>query len=91
MVLLACTTQDGKALTDGMTVSGLQLQHGSIVRTVSGTVRAFHVNDAQIIATQALLDSLIAGNIVAWEVSTTDPNYPAIGFLPENALTRSGL
>lgn len=32
--------------------------------------------------------SFLQDGVRRWEISTTDPHYPAIGFLPENVLRR---
>lgn len=69
-----CQTNDGKVLKEGAVVRRLKLQHGATVKEVSGKLRAFEDEDG----------------VVRWEVATGDPTYPAVGFLPDNALTLSG-
>jgi hypothetical protein len=79
-------TQDGSVITDGEKVT-LTLRHGETERVVKGVVRAFEhverVYDDEGIAVGKTSE-------IKWEVLTGDPQYPAIGFLPENVLTRSG-
>ena len=87
---VTCETLDGKLITDGA-YAELTLSKGFGVgyseRVVKGIVRAFEhverVYDDEGIAIGKVSE-------IRWEISTDDPQHPAIGFLPENALTRSG-
>jgi hypothetical protein len=83
----ATTTVDTKTLVDGDEVVDLELRHGDNVRTVSGRIRAFNPETARIAELEAELAKL--DGATRWEIATDDGQ--TIGFLPENALTRSGL
>jgi len=78
--------KDGSEITDGDKTT-LTLLHGTTERVVGGTVRAFEhverVYDEEGIAVGKTSET-------KWEVLTGDPQYPAVGFLPESVLTRSG-
>ncbi len=79
--------KDGKTIRDGDTVT-LVLRKGELEIRQRGTVRAFdHVEPVY-------KDDPDVGRIVVgktsdqkWEISTDDPQHPAIGFLPENVLS----
>jgi hypothetical protein len=85
-------TRDNKTVKDGESVS-LVLVKGSVEtndyseRTVTGVVRQFEhverVYDGEGIAVGKTSE-------VRWEISTDDPQHPAIGFLPSNVLTKTG-
>jgi hypothetical protein len=84
--------RDGKAVTDGQKttltlVKGSEETHDYSEREVKGTVRAFEhverVYDEEGIAIGKTSET-------KWEITTGDPVYPAVGFLPENVLTRTG-
>jgi len=57
----------------------------SVERIVKGTIRAFEhverVYDDEGIAVGKTSET-------KWEILTGDPHYPAVGFLPENVLTK---
>jgi hypothetical protein len=77
--------QDGVVVKDGETTT-LSLAYDSERVVVTGTVRFFEqtdrVYDAEGIA--------IGTNVTThWEISTDDPAHPAIGFRPENVLTKT--
>lgn len=84
--------RDGKIVSDGQKTT-LTLCRGSAEKgdyseqEVKGVVRSFEqverVYDEEGIAVGKTTE-------MHWEISTGDPMYPAIGFLPENVLTRSG-
>lgn len=77
-------TNDGQTVSDGEAVT-LELRKGELSITVTGTVRQFdhveRVYDDEGIAIGKTSEP-------RWEISTDDPQHPAIGFLLENVLTR---
>ncbi len=80
-------TRDKKLVTDGDLVN-LVLQHGSTEKDpIKGRVRSFRPNTEQIAELEAKLAVLKSDNGIRWEIMTGDPTYPAVGFVPENALT----
>ena len=99
---LTFETKDGKTVRDGQKTTltlrkgdyaevheeaGLGVAGEPVKIEATGTVRAFEhierVYDEEGIAVGETSET-------RWEISTDDPQHPAIGFLPENALTRSG-
>jgi len=89
---LTFQTQDGQTVKDGDEVT-LTLAKGNTdngdysEHTLTGIVRAFehveYVYDDKGIATGQTSET-------RWEISTNDPQHPAIGIVTENVLTRSG-
>jgi len=80
-------TQDGKTITDGSTVT-LILRKGASEITQRGTVRAFdHIEP--VYEDDPDLGRIVTGKTKEpkWEISTDDPQHPAVGFLPENVLS----
>jgi hypothetical protein len=79
-------TQDGKTIKDGQKVS-LRVGKGD------PTVRETTLGGAP---THDYSESVITGTVrsfeqdgeTRWEVVTDDAQYPAIGFLPKNVLTK---
>lgn len=86
MMAKTCQAQDGAIITDGEAAE-LVLLHGETERRVSGIVHVFEqherVYDEEHIAVGKTSE-------FHWEILTGDPQYPAIGFLPENVLTLIG-
>jgi len=85
-------SRDGKTIKDGakttlILVKGSEQTNDYSERAVTGTVRAFEhverVYDDEGIAIGKTSE-------VRWEISTDDPQHPAIGFLPSNVLTKTG-
>ena len=78
--------QDGQIVSDGDVVT-LTLRKGDSEIEQTGTVRRFdhveRVYDEEGIAIGKTSEE-------RWEISTDDPQHPAVGFLLENVLTRSG-
>jgi hypothetical protein len=88
---------DGKTIKDGDKVilvlwsaehrNAVTGEPETIEKTVQGTVHSFvqveRVYDKEGIATGKTSET-------RWELLTDDPNYPAIGFLPENVKTKTG-
>jgi hypothetical protein len=52
----------------------LDLAYDTDIVTATGVVRAFKDENGE----------------TRWEISTDDPQHPAIGFLPQNVLTKTG-
>lgn len=80
-------TQAGKIVKDGDTVT-LTLRKGSLEITQHGTVRAFdHIEP--VYEDDPDLGRIVTGKTKEpkWEISTDDPQHPAVGFLPENVLS----
>lgn len=77
-------TQDGKTVRDGDVVT-LSLRKGTSEIEQTGKVRRFdhveRVYDEEGIAVGKTSEE-------RWEISTDDPQHPAVGFLPENVLTK---
>jgi len=95
-------TRDGKVVRSGETVTlvlrkgdynadheraGIGKEGDPVKIEVTGVVSQFEhverVYDDEHIAVGKAIEP-------KWEISTDDPQHPAIGFLPENVLTRSG-
>jgi hypothetical protein len=80
------TTRDGKMVSDGDAVE-LVLMYGPVEVAAKGIVRQFeHVEriyDDEGIAVGKTSEP-------KWEISTDEPQHPAIGFLPENVKTKNG-
>lgn len=95
-------TRDGQPVEDGETAT-FSLRYGDytvenaelaealigdpVVVKLTGTVRAFdqveRVYDEEGIAIGKTSER-------RWEILTGDPQHPAVGFLPENVLTKTG-
>lgn len=81
-------TRDGQTATDGAVVA-LRLCKGSAETgdyseyVATGTLRAFDHVDRVFDDEGYAIDKIVTP---CWEILTGDPNYPAIGFLPENVL-----
>ncbi len=79
-------TQDGTAIKDGDSVE-IVLMYGLSEVNQKGIVRQFdhveRVYDDEGIAVGKTSEP-------RWEISTDDPQHPAIGFLPENVKTKIG-
>ena len=78
--------RDGSVIKDGETAT-LKLAYDYEEVVATGVVRAFEhverVYDDEGIAVGKTSE-------VRWEISTDDPQHPAIGFLPSNVLTKTG-
>jgi beta-lactam-binding protein with PASTA domain len=82
------STKDGQSVADGDTVT-LTLSKGSSEArpdTLTGESRADY-SERSITGT---VRSFEQDGETRWEISTDDPQHPAIGFLPGNALTKTG-
>jgi hypothetical protein len=97
------TTPDGKIVSSGKTYTltlfkgvdkpftrpdGTVQEHGDYSeRKVKGLVAAYEHVDRVFDDEGYAVDKIIT---VVWEISQDDQEHPAIGFLPENVLTRTG-
>ena len=99
-------TQDGTTVSDGDTVTlvlrkgdynedheraGIGKAGEPVKIEVTGTVRTFdHLEPTYEVDPDFGRVMVGKTSEPKWEISTDDPQHPAIGFLPENVLTRTG-
>lgn len=83
-------TRNGESVEDGAKVT-LVLMYGDLEVTAKGVVRQFdHIEP--VYEDDPDLGRIVTGKTSEprWEISTDDPQHPAIGFLPENVKTKIG-
>jgi hypothetical protein len=80
MAAITSKTRDGKLITDGA-YAELTLLHGERSEIEHGAYER---------TLKGIVRAFDQDGETRWEISTDDPQHPAIGFLPESVLTRSG-